>query len=447
MSRKNVFYGVFGLGLSGKATLAFLEKNNYKAIAWDDSTSNLSDGFKNIKFCDLENPEWNNIECLILSPGVPLHYPEPHEVVKIARKNNVEIICDVELLYRHYPDNKYIGITGTNGKSTTTSLIAHIFDSNNLPHKILGNIGTAALSATPAPEDTLIIEISSYQLDLVKEIHFNNSILLNITPDHLDRHGSIENYTESKYKIFNNQNSKDQAILNSALEAQNISANIVNFSGTEVLKTGVSVSKNRITFNGTHMEVNLPHSLQGTHNYENVAAAFAAVKYSTNLTSQEIARSIESFEGLAHRMELVGDIANLRFVNDSKGTNFESTKYSLENFKNIYWIAGGKAKKGGIEGIEKFADNIKLAFLVGESQKSFAAELDKCGIPYHYSESLELAFVDATQEAQRNKQKNTILLSPAAASLDQWKNFEERGDYFTTLVRKYVTTHQKNFQL
>lgn len=448
--KKVLFYGVFGLGLSGKSTLDFLDREEYKVIAWDDSQQNIKDAdkqYKHVKFSNINDPAWEKIDCLILSPGIPLHYPEPHPVVTIAKEKNIEIICDIELFYRHFQNNKYIGITGTNGKSTSTALISHIFSSNNIPCKMLGNIGTPALSITPSPDDTIIIEMSSYQLDLVKDLHFDASILLNITPDHLDRHGSIENYTETKYKIFNNQTKSDYSIINNNLEAKNIASSVIKISGNELLEKGISVSKDGIYYNSTYLKVNLPPSLQGSHNYENIAACYAAAISTTTLRKEDIVKSIESFKGLRHRMQLVGKIGSLQFINDSKGTNFDSTKQALKSFENIYWIAGGKAKANGIDGIEEFSDRVKLVFLVGESQKLFAEKLKKHDIPYHYSESLELAFVDATQEAQRDKQDNVVLLSPSASSLDQWKNFEERGDYFTRLVEKYVTTHKKTFQL
>ncbi len=449
-AKKALFYGVFGLGLSGKATLDFLDRKKYQAIAWDDSQQNIKDSdkqYKNIRFSNINDPSWEEIDCLILSPGIPLHYPEPHPVVTLAKEKNIEIICDVELFYRHFPHNKYIGITGTNGKSTSTALISHILSSNNIPCKMLGNIGTPALSMTPSPDDTIIIEMSSYQLDLVKDLHFDTSILLNITPDHLDRHGSMENYTKTKYKIFNNQTKSDHSIINNNLEAKNITASVTRFSGNELLEEGISVSKDSIHHNATCLKVNLPPSLQGAHNYENTAASYAAAISTTTLRKEDIVKSIETFKGLKHRMQLVGKIGSLKFINDSKGTNFESTKQALKSFENIYWIAGGKAKTDGIDGIEEFSERVKLVFLVGESQKVFAEKLKEHNIPYHYSESLELAFVDATQEAQRDKQDNVVLLSPSASSLDQWKNFEERGDYFTSLVEKYVTTHKKTFQL
>jgi UDP-N-acetylmuramoylalanine--D-glutamate ligase len=451
MNNKEVsFYGVFGLGLSGKATLDFLNQRGYKALAWDDSADNiksLDKHHKNIEFYDIKNPEWKNIDCLILSPGIPLHYPEPHPIVSIAKENGIEIICDIELFYRHFSDNKYIGITGTNGKSTTASLISHIFDSNNLPYKLLGNIGSPALSVAPSPEDTIIIEISSYQLDLVKDLHFDVSTLLNITPDHLERHGNMENYMESKFRIFHHQDKTDHAIINKSIEIKDIGSSVTYFSGNELLDTGISVSKDKIYDNKEYLAVSLPSSLHGSHNHENLAASYAAVKAITTLTEHEILKSIESFKGLNHRMQLVVQIGPLQFINDSKGTNFESTKQALNSFKNIYWIAGGKPKAGGIQGIENFVEKIKLVFLIGESQKLFAEKLEKHDIPYYYSKSLKLAFIDATQEAQRDKQDNVILLSPSASSLDQWKNFEERGDFFIGLVEKYVTTHKKTFRL
>lgn len=443
-TQKKINYGVFGLGISGIATITFLAKQHESFIAWDDSETNVKKAKEQSSdhsvFCDLSDSKWQNIDIMILSPGIPLHFPEPHQAVKFAKKHKIEIICDIELFYRHFPNNTYIGITGTNGKSTTTSLIGHILKENNISCHVVGNIGTPILSIIPKKDDVIVIEISSFQLDLVKKIRFNAAILLNITKDHLDRHGSMENYTESKYKIFSNQKNVDFAIINNALnDKYKFKGKVIKLDTTKKTPNGVSISENILYRDGNKVsKIDQPKSLLGSHNQENIIAAYAAVSNITNLSDKKILDSIETFQGLHHRIQILGEKHGFQFINDSKATNFESTEKALEIFDNIYWIAGGVSKEGGIDPIFHFKKKITHAFLIGKSSEEFAETLAKYSIPYTKSSFLEQAFYDAVALGKNDKKKKNLLLSPAAASLDQWKNFEERGNYFINLATKYI---------
>jgi len=452
----HTFYGVFGLGLSGLATLSFLLDKKVKFIAYDDNQANLKkaedllNGNKD-SLCDLDDDQWSQIECLILSPGIPLYFPEPHKIVKIARKYNIEIICDIELFYRYFPNNIYIGITGTNGKSTTTALIGHILKANNIPCKVVGNIGIPILSVSPEKDDIIVIEVSSYQLDLIETVRFNAAILLNITKDHVERHGSLENYTKTKYKIFQTQTKVDSSIIDidhslfrNTLESLmgSLKSRLIKITAGHRSKDGISILDGVLYQDGIKVDViPQPDSLLGKHNQENIAAAYAAVLSTTNITKEKILNSIFSFKGLPHRIEIVGKSGNLQFVNDSKATNFESTENALKIFDNIYWIAGGLPKEGGIEGIVPFKHKIIKAFLVGKGQEEFASTLEKNSIPYTLCGVLDKAFEEAVSQASASSKASIILLSPAAASLDQWKNFEERGNYFASLAKQYIDAH------
>jgi UDP-N-acetylmuramoylalanine--D-glutamate ligase len=450
-NNKKIKYGVFGLGISGIATLHFLKEKKEKFIAWDDNLSNRENiktqGFEDC-LIQLNNPIWKEIIILVLSPGVPLYFPKPHPVVSLAEKNNIEIICDIELFYRTFRDNIYIGVTGTNGKSTTVALIFHILNHNKIPCQLGGNIGKPILKCTPSKNDIIIIEVSSFQIDLLKDTKFDVAVLLNISKDHLDRHGNMENYISTKYKIFSNQQKNDTAIisvddvntemLSTKLEKDS-SANLIKIS-TKKINNGVSVLNNTLYRKDIKIrELDLPTSLQGQHNQENIAAAYAATYSSTNLSDKEILDALPTFQGLKHRMEYIGEKHNIKFINDSKATNFESTEKALKTFEKIYWIAGGIAKDGGIDGILHFKNKLSHVFLIGSSQENFSETLKAFSIPYSTSNSLENAFTQALELAKKDTSKNkTILLSPAASSLDQWKNFEERGDYFTKLTHSFI---------
>ncbi|MFC1659245.1 UDP-N-acetylmuramoyl-L-alanine--D-glutamate ligase [Pseudomonadota bacterium] len=450
---KNKTFFVFGLSRSGKATLDFLYSKNITNIyAWDDNKELVKvcqNQHKNstIKFISYNDLDWSKINILVTSPGVPLYAPKPHKTAELARKNKCKIICDVELLYLDNPNSKFIGITGTNGKSTTTALTGHILKEAGLDCVVGGNIGTAALAL--GKHKIYVLEMSSYQLDLIDKTKFNQAILLNITPDHIDRHVDMNGYIKAKKRIFMNQIANDYGIFSidnvntkkvykEELKGRGIA---IPTSTETVLKKGVSVINSKIYNNindeNEILELGTPPDLKGKHNAENISCAFA-VAILNGINSKEIIKHLHTFKGLKHRMQLVRKINNINFINDSKATNDVSAEQVLKTFDNIYWIVGGRSKEGGIESLRPFFDKVSQTFLIGESTKEFAKTLDKDKKPYIKCETikkaLNKAYIMAKNESS-NKEIN-IILSPACASFDQWKNFEVRGDAFMKMVKK-----------
>ena len=458
---QNKKFGVIGLAKTGIAAISSLLASGAEVFAWDDKqeTRESFANIKNLAKAQLLSPsEWNwyELEALILSPGVPFKYPQPHIAVKLAKDANVRITSDIELLCEAQPNTPKIAITGTNGKSTTTSLIAHILKNagfNGFKIEAGGNIGTPALALEPIGTDgCYVLELSSYQLDLIDKAHFNISILLNITPDHIDRHGDMSGYVEAKQHIFDRQNKNDFAIVNidddysasiySALK-QTAKSKIIAISVINPLKQGIFVDKSGVLHDKCDPENQLTVklfdivNLTGKHNWQNAAFAYAACK-SFSVSPKDIEKGLRTFPGLRHRLQFVATIHGVRFINDSKATNADATSYALLPFTNIYWIAGGKPKEGGISSLSHSFNSIVHAFLIGEAEEEFAKELDgkvqytKCG-------TLANAVAAAAGRAFADRKQNAVVLfSPACASFDQWKNFEERGDAFCTLVENIL---------
>lgn len=455
MNRK--LYGVLGLGRSGSATIGFFIKNHINFIAWDDTEqtrSSLLKQFPEVTFTSTDDKKWLDIDYLVISPGIPTTFPKPHPLVVILRSHNIPIICDIELLYQANKLAKFIAITGTNGKSTTTSLISHILKTNKVLTEVGGNIGTGVLALQALPKDGVyVIETSSYQLELLEntDCHFNISVLLNITPDHLERHNSMENYIKAKCNIFNHQSKEDCAIISvdnlitketySRLKNERGIGTIIPISTKQKLKDGISIINNCLEFNGDSIALpSLPH-LKGDHNAENIAASYGVAQF-LGLNKHQIIDAVASFPGLDHRLQFVGRYKNIVFFNDSKGTNAESTEKALLSFpKNIYWIVGGQAKSGGIKSLVPLFDRVKHAFIIGDAQEEFAETIGDL-IPYNKAQDLANAFRLAIEMAQSDQsQEVVILLSPACASWDQWKDFEERGKAFCQLVKDFLKSH------
>ncbi|MFN7038552.1 MAG: UDP-N-acetylmuramoyl-L-alanine--D-glutamate ligase [Alphaproteobacteria bacterium] len=460
---QNKRVSVYGLGKTGAAAIRSLIAGGAQVIAWDDDpikranwlnniiSENIIQNFDKI-LTDLSSENWKKIDILLLTPGIPLEYPEPHPIVKFANSINCPIISDVELLYQTCFDCKYIGITGTNGKSTTTSLIGHIFKQNSYKCEIGGNIGIPVLELEPLSNDAAyILEVSSYQLDMLKEVRFNTAILLNITPDHLEYHNNIENYTKAKMKIFANHQEGDSIIISIDNDItfkvfneikESTDAVIIPISTDQIIKGGVTVIENDL-YDFTDLNKSEPviykidntKNLAGKHNKENIAAAYAAcLNYIQDPNS--IISGINSFRGLAHRMEFLGEINNMRFINDSKATNADAAEKALLTYDNIYWIIGGLSKEGGISDLKKYFTKIKHAFLIGQAQDEFAKTLDG-SVQFTKSGNLEQAFKDAVSLAEKDNNTANILLSPACASWDQWQSFEARGEGFRKLFTEY----------
>jgi UDP-N-acetylmuramoylalanine--D-glutamate ligase len=351
------------------------------------------------------------------------------------------------------PHAKKIAITGTNGKSTTTSLIGHILKFASKKIEIGGNLGTAALSLAPlGSEGCYVLELSSYQLDLLETARFHIAMLLNVTPDHIDRHGDMQGYVAAKSHIFERQTKNDMALVSidddysrsvyAALK-QTGKGQLTAISVTQELKQGVFVDRDGVLHDkialGQQNIVNLFDivHLTGRHNWQNAAFAYAACKL-FGLNARDIEKGLRNFPGLRHRLQLVATIHGVRFINDSKATNADATSNALAPYAHIYWILGGKPKEGGIKSLERFFPTIIHAFLIGEAQEEFATTLEG-KVPYTRSKTLANAFAAASAQAFADKKEGAVvLLSPACASFDQWKNFEERGDAFCRMAESLL---------
>ena len=427
---KNQKVGVFGLGKAGEAAVASLLAGGAEVFAWDDNIKEGSGQGAEVRK-NYREWDWENLKALVLSPGVPLTHPHPHGVVALAHKHNVPIIGEMELLFRAQPDAIYLGITGTNGKSTTTTLIGHILQEAGVRCEVGGNLGTPALALAPLGKGGVyVIEMSSYQLDLLKTVRFNVAVLLNITPDHLDRHGDMAGYIAAKKHIFDRQGKSDVAVVEEVISGQlSVVSKLVKISADSELENGIYV-KDGILYDGkTKFDISKIVSLTGKHNWQNAAAAYAACR-AVGVALEKIYAAMQNFAGLRHRLQLVATINGVRFINDSKATNADATANALAPYKNIYWIAGGKAKAGGIASLSEYFPNIAHAFLIGEAEADFARTLEG-KVPYTRCGTLEVATQKAAKMA---KSGEVVLLSPACASFDQFKSFEHRGDVFCELV-------------
>ncbi|UXM95880.1 UDP-N-acetylmuramoyl-L-alanine--D-glutamate ligase [Bartonella sp. HY329] len=460
---------LFGLGGSGIATAKALIAGGSKVIAFDDNVESVERAKQEgITTGDLHFIDWSEIKALILAPGVPLTHPHPHWSAQMARANNIEIIGDIELFVRernafllrnHFSsqDCPFIAITGTNGKSTTTALIAHLLQETGYDVQMGGNIGTAILSLEPfAKKRCYVIECSSYQIDLTPSINPTIGILLNLTPDHIDRHGSFEHYATVKERLIKGADiavvSIDdifcEKIAIRVLEQQH---KLVPFSTKRTIHTGWFAESDKIFKAGRkelHEIASLSGiaSLRGAHNAQNALAALATC-VSIGVTEKKLTTALATFKGLAHRMEEVGRKDHVIFINDSKATNAEATAPALSTFDNIYWIAGGVAKEGGISSLKEFFPKIRKAYLIGEAAENFAQTIGS-DIDVVISETLEKALQQAARDAALAQADlaaesgadaiAAVLLSPACASFDQFANYGARGDDFRDLVQKTI---------
>jgi UDP-N-acetylmuramoylalanine--D-glutamate ligase len=436
---------LFGLGGSGLATALALQAGGARVTAWDDNAAKVAEaGARGVGTGDLRGLDWSAVDALLLSPGVPLTHPEPHWTVGLARASGVEVIGDIELFCRERrliaPGAPFVAITGTNGKSTTTALIAHLFAHAGRDTQVGGNIGTAILAlAPPAADRVHVVECSSYQIDLAPSLDPTVGIHLNLSPDHLDRHGTIESYAAIKERLVAKA---DVAVVGvdddwSRAIAGRVRAIPISVEGSMPEGYAYDGTSAALYRNGAERErYDLAGigSLRGAHNAQNAAAAIAAARV-VGLDHAAIERGLRTFPGLAHRMEQVGRIGRVLFVNDSKATNADSTEKALSSFERIHWILGGKAKAGGITPLLPYLPRIAKAYLIGESADAFAATLDG-GVPVERCGTLEVAVARAAEDAAADPAPEpVVLLSPACASFDQFPNFEVRGNHFRDLVR------------
>ena len=444
---------IFGLGGSGLASASALLAGGADVVAFDDNAASVAKAnAAGIPTADLRDIDWSKIASLVLAPGVPLTHPAPHWAAALAQKAGVEVIGDIELFCRERrrraPGAPFVAITGTNGKSTTTALIAHLAASAGMDAQLGGNIGTAILSlAPPQPDRVHVIECSSYQIDLAPSLDPSVGILINLSEDHLDRHGSMDHYAAVKERLVAGVPNDGTAIVGVDDEwCERIAARlaqstkkVVPVSVRHALSNGIFADDKRImrAVAGDTTQIAALGgigSLRGVHNAQNAACA-AAAALALGLDAAAIQAGLRSFPGLAHRMEEVGRLGVILFVNDSKATNADSTAQALACFNDIFWIAGGKPKTGGIESLRGFFPRIRKAYLIGEASGEFAATLGPT-VPHDITGTLDKAVTAATRDAQDSSaQEPVVLLSPACASFDQFRNFEVRGEAFRELVR------------
>jgi UDP-N-acetylmuramoylalanine--D-glutamate ligase len=474
---------IFGLGGSGLATARALAVGGATPILWDDAPGSVEEARREgFAVEDLRDAQWRRFAALVLAPGVPLTHPKPHWTVELAKAAGVELIGDIELFCRERakiaPGSPFIAITGTNGKSTTTALIAHILHRAGRDVAMGGNIGTPILAlAPPAPKRIHVIECSSFQIDLAPSLAPTLGVLLNITPDHLDRHGTMENYaaikerlvTRAEYALINFADEPSRAIfrrLSGVLAPHHLAA-MNAFGG---LNNGCALRSELGFMRGGDWRPvydlkGIP-TLRGKHNADNALAAILATSQFLQarggdgtlaqepLSKEPLSRelwpnfgerrfmeaALRSFPGLPHRMEEVGRAGRILFINDSKATNADSAEKALASFAGgIFWILGGRAKEGGIESLRPLFRRVEKAYLIGEAAREFAATLASSNVPKLRCGTLEVAVARAARDAAASGLKEpVVLLSPACASYDQFKNFEARGDRFRELARRII---------
>jgi UDP-N-acetylmuramoylalanine--D-glutamate ligase len=453
---------VFGLGASGLASASALFAGGADVIAFDDDAASVAKATAaGIPTADLRNADWAKLAALVLAPGVPLTHPSPHWVVQLARKAAVEVIGDIELFCRerrhHAPQAPFVAVTGTNGKSTTTALIAHLAASAGMDAQLGGNIGTAILSLEPPrPGRVHVIECSSYQIDLAPSLDPSVGILINLTEDHLDRHGTMANYAAVKERLIAGVPQEGTAVIGVdddwcrqiAGRLAQAGKHVELISVRRKLGNGFYLDASRIMrANGAEAspiaELGGIGSLRGLHNAQNAACATAAA-LALGLDAQAIQAGLRSFPGLPHRMEEVVRRGAVLFVNDSKATNADSAAQALACFADIFWIAGGRAKTGGIESLRSFFPRIRKAYLIGEAADQFAATLAD-SVPHEITGTLDKALAAAARDAAASSAvEPVVLLSPACASFDQYRNFEIRGNAFRALVQALPGLERKN---
>jgi UDP-N-acetylmuramoylalanine--D-glutamate ligase len=439
---------VLGLGRSGGAAAAVMAASGAGVWAWDDNEAARA-AVNQDWLVDLATADWRQIDALLMSPGIPHLHPAPHPVAKLARDAGVPIISDIDLLVRACPLARYVGVTGTNGKSTTTTLIGHLLEHAGRRVETGGNLGTAALALPPLDGNGVyVLELSSYQLEITPTPVADIAILLNITPDHLDRHGGMDGYIAAKKLILAPKGKSsigivgvdDEASRKLYLELKSGERRLIPVSVAKALKNGVSAVNGQLIddINGQRRVVtDLKQfaALPGSHNWQNAAAAYVAAR-ALGLSQEQIIAGFASYPGLAHRQELVTTIGKIRYVNDSKATNADAAAKALVCYNDIYWIIGGRAKEGGLAGLEPYYPRIRHAFLIGEAAPAFAKQLGRI-VPFTPCETLDKAVMAAHALAQKEKREGgVVLLSPACASWDQYRSFEVRGDHFRDLVQK-----------
>ena len=443
---------VFGLGRSGITAARALKAGGATPVLWDDGVSGrLQAQAEGFVVEDLTTADWSGFAALVLSPGAPLTHPKPHWTVDKARAAGVPVVGDIELFARAIavlPQGqrpKVVAITGTNGKSTTTALIGWVLQQAGLTVHVGGNIGIGVLALPePTPGAVYVIEVSSYQLDLTTGFAPDAAILTNISPDHLDRHGGMEGYVAAKRRIFQSRKTAPYVGIDDPygfaiwqeLKAEGRAVDPVSVERPMDDDLGMYLMDDWLTYNAGGrpapiVDLSKARSLPGRHNAQNAAFAFLAVN-DMGIPEETVVKGLLTFPGLAHRMEAVGHIGPVRFINDSKATNADAARQALASYPKVFWIAGGKPKDGGIDDLADLFPRVAKAYLIGEAAEAFAATLGDT--PHVISKTMDAAVAAAAADAQAAGGDQIVLLSPACASFDQYPDFEVRGEAFRAAV-------------
>ena len=446
---------LFGLGGSGLATAHALVAGGADVLCWDDGAAAREKAVAaGLSVTDLAKANWQRFDWFVLSPGVPLTHPQPHWTVPLAKAAGVEIIGDIEVFCRERaklcPDAPFVAITGTNGKSTTTALIAHLLREFGADVQMGGNIGVPALALEPPSLNRVhLLELSSFQIDLTPSLAPSIGVLLNITPDHLDRHGTMENYAAIKERLITDSTHAIVAIddaFSCAVAQRRASSHrpLTDVSSGNATTATIYANGTKL-YRGLDVIADLASivTLRGTHNAQNAAAA-VAVLFALDPTRdlRTLQSALASFSGLPHRMEEVGRLGRVLFVNDSKATNADATAKALASFHDIHWIVGGRAKSEGIAPLAQLYPRVAKAYLIGESANDFARTLGK-SVAHEICGTLDIAVAHAARDASRaTAREPVVLLSPACASYDQFPNYEVRGDRFRDLVKATFASTQ-----
>lgn len=437
-------FAVVGLGRNGLPAARALRAMGAAVRAWDDDAAARAQAIA--AGIAVGEPSLDGVSALVLSPGIPHIRPQPHPIAARARAAGVPILSDADLLFRAVraagSRARFVGVTGTNGKSTTTALLAHILAEAGVPVAAGGNLGTAALALDLLGDDGVyVLEMSSYMLERLATLRFDTAVLLNLSPDHLDRHGDMAGYARAKRAVFDRQGAADCAVIGvddapsreMARELRGHPARVVTISAERLADVcaGGGIVRDSA---GAIYDLGKARALPGAHNAQNAAAA-AAIALALGMDRAAIARGMASYPGLPHRQELVGARGGVAFVNDSKATNAESAARALACYDRVVWIAGGIAKAGGIESLSPLFPRVAQAFLIGRDSAMLAATLAAHEVPHREVGTLDRAVACSWQAAQDGA-ANIVLLSPACASWDQFSGFDARGDRFRDLVQQ-----------
>ncbi len=443
---KNHRYAILGLGKNGNAAALRLQAMGATIQIWDDQPQKRQETPPQLQNYIKEFSSLEGFDALVLSPGIPHYLPTPHPVALLAQEAHIPILSDAELLFKavkaSHSTARFAAITGTNGKSTTTVLLAHLLKHAGIPSAAGGNLGPAALALPYLDGNGVyVLEMSSYMLERLSQFVADTACFLNITPDHLDRHGDMEHYTEAKMHIFDHQNASCQAVIG-------IEEVLCQKAAQTLLQRGISVTtitglnksadiwvENNILQdkNGKIADLGKALFLPGSHNAQNAAAATAMALY-LGVPREEIEPGLITFKGLAHRQRPVATIDGITFIDDSKATNADAAARALQCYDDIIWIAGGMAKAGGIDDLAPYFPRISLVLLIGRDAPLLAETLERYSVSYKIVGTLEKAVASAFEIAKQEK-ISTVLLSPACASFDQFRSFEERGDIFAQQVQ------------